>query len=117
MTLLRIAVVGAGHLGRIHTRLLGNFDNIECVGVVDPAVKQRNSVAEEFQIDPFEHHRELLGKVDGAIIAATTDQHYGIAREFLLQGVHVLIEKPITVTVVSFGRGPRSRSMSKSCSR
>ncbi|MFV1964773.1 MAG: Gfo/Idh/MocA family protein [Pirellulaceae bacterium] len=99
MTRLRIAVVGAGHLGRIHTRLLANFDNVELAGIVDPVAKQRDSIAEEFQVAPFEHHQELAGQVDAAVVAATTDQHYALARDFLLQGVHVLIEKPITAHV------------------
>jgi predicted dehydrogenase len=96
---LRIAVVGAGHLGRIHTRLLGNFDNVECVGIVDPVATQRNSIAEEFHVAAFESHQELIENVDAVVIAATTDQHHGIARDCLLRGVHVLIEKPITVNV------------------
>jgi predicted dehydrogenase len=96
---LRIAVVGAGHLGRIHSRLLGNFDNVECAGIVDPVAKQRNSIAEEFHVTPYENHLELIDHVDAVVIAATTDQHYAIARDCLSRGVHVLIEKPITVNV------------------
>lgn len=96
---LRLGVVGAGHLGTIHTRLLRSIDDVELVGVCDPSAAARRRVREEFQVETFEDHRPLVGRIDAAIVAAPTRDHYWIGMELAEAGVHLLVEKPITVTV------------------
>ncbi len=96
---LRIAVVGAGHLGTIHTRLVKTIDEVQLIGVADPSPAARQRIAEEFQVDVFEDHRQLIGKIDAAILAAPTEHHYWIGMELAEAGIHLLVEKPLTLTV------------------
>ncbi|WP_373525071.1 Gfo/Idh/MocA family protein [Nostoc sp.] len=99
MKRLRVAVVGAGHLGRIHTRLIQSVDEVELVGVADSVEEARQRVAAEFHTAAFASHHELIGKIDAAIVATPTKSHHAVGLELLKAGVHVLIEKPITLTV------------------
>lgn len=111
---LRFGVVGAGHLGTIHTRLLRSIDDVELVGVSDPAAAARQRIADEFQVDTFEDHRPLLGRIDAAIVAAPTRDHYWIGMELAEAGVHLLVEKPITATVAeaeALIRAARARNL------
>ena len=68
MSRLRIAVIGAGHLGRIHTRLLHSNDSVELVGVVDPLPASRRQVAAEFGIEGFAAHAEVVHRIDAGRI-------------------------------------------------
>jgi predicted dehydrogenase len=111
---LRFGVVGAGHLGTIHTRLLRSIDDVDLVGVSDPAPAARQRIADEFQVETFENHRPLLGRIDAAIIAAPTRDHYWIGMELAEAGVHLLVEKPMTATVAeaeSLIRAARARKL------
>ena len=96
---LRIAVVGAGHLGRIHTRLLKPLEDVELIGVVDPIPEARARIAAEFGVPVFEHQEELPADLDGAIVATTTAHHHAVGMPLLRRGVHLFIEKPISATV------------------
>lgn len=98
MKSLRMAVIGAGHLGRIHTRLLRSREDVTLVGVVDPVATARDSVATEFQIPAAEDLAALDGPLDAAIVATPTANHHAVALELLGRGVHAFIEKPITTT-------------------
>jgi predicted dehydrogenase len=95
---LRVAVIGAGHLGRIHARIAAGLEEIELVAVADPVESCRNSVAQEANTKPVADFRELVGDIDAAIIATPTTYHHSIAMELLDCGLPLLIEKPITVT-------------------
>lgn len=99
MSRLRIGIIGAGHLGRIHTRLLQTIDDVELVGVVDPLAGARERVENEFNVPTFEHHDALAGKVDAAIVATTTEFHCAVGVDMLRQGAHLFVEKPISTTV------------------
>jgi predicted dehydrogenase len=96
---LRMAVIGAGHLGTIHTRLLRSIDDVELIGVVDPRAEARDRVAAEFETAAFDDHRRLIGKIDAAIIAASTEHHYWIGMELAEAGIHLFVEKPIALSV------------------
>jgi predicted dehydrogenase len=96
---LRIAVIGGGHLGRIHTRLLQSQEQVELVGVVDPVAAARERIAAEFSVPTFSHHCELAGRVDAAVVAATTEHHHHLCLELLTSGAHVFVEKPLTTSV------------------
>ncbi len=96
---LRIGVIGAGHLGTIHTRLLRTIDDVELVGIAEPNDEVRQRVAADFQTEGFADHRQLVGKIDAAIIAAPTEHHYWIGMELAEAGIHLFVEKPVTLTV------------------
>ncbi len=96
---LKIAVIGAGHLGRIHARLLAGVPNAKLVAIVDPVAESRRQVAAETGAADYADYRELAGKVDAAILAAPATLHHAIGVELLRQGIHLLIEKPLAVTL------------------
>jgi predicted dehydrogenase len=99
MTRIKTAVVGAGHLGKIHARLLVSQPLSWLDSIVEPFETARLAASDEFGVDVYCDHRELLGKVDAVVVAAPTSQHHSICRDFLSAGLHVLVEKPITQTV------------------
>ena len=98
MSKLRIAVIGGGHLGRIHTRLLQNNDSFELVAVAENSPVTRDNISNEFQIETIDEYRDLFNRIDAAVIATPTASHYKIAIDLLTRGIHTLIEKPITNT-------------------
>jgi predicted dehydrogenase len=97
---LRVAVIGAGHLGRIHARLAAAMPEIELVAVADPVETARNSVAQEAKTVPAPDYRTLIGKIDAAIVASPTSTHHAIGMDLLGGGVPLLIEKPLAPTAV-----------------
>ena len=96
MSRLKLAVIGAGHLGRIHTRLASANPDFELVAVVDPDEEARNSLAEEFSAIPLAHHDQLDQTIAAAILASPTHTHHAVAIELLERGVHLFVEKPLT---------------------
>jgi len=96
---LRLAVVGAGHLGRIHARLAAALKNIQLVAVVDPVAIAREQVAADTGAKPLADYRELFGAVDAAVIATPTTHHSQVATDLLHGGLHLLVEKPMTSTL------------------
>ncbi len=99
MTKLRVAVVGAGHLGKIHARLLKTQTEAELVAVADPSTAAQQQIAEQLAVPTVSEYQQLFGQIDAAIIATPTRMHFEIARQFLNQGIHTLIEKPMTDSV------------------
>jgi len=95
---LRTAVVGVGYLGRFHAQKHRALANVELVAVCDRDAERGRTVAAEVQTTAVQDYRELVGKVDAVTIAATTGEHLAIARFFLENGVHCLVEKPLTRT-------------------
>jgi predicted dehydrogenase len=95
---LRTAVVGVGYLGRFHAQKHRAIEAVELVAVCDRDVERSRAVAEEVGTSAVGDYRELVGKVDAVTIAATTGEHFALAKFFLENGVHVLVEKPMTRT-------------------
>ncbi len=98
MNPLRVAVIGAGHLGRIHARLAGSLEEIDLVAVADPVEASRTSVAQEAGTRGVADYRELIGEIEAAIVATPTTYHHAIGMELLGCGVPLLIEKPLALT-------------------
>jgi predicted dehydrogenase len=96
---LRIAVIGVGHLGKHHARILASLPGVELVGVVDTNKSRADEIASANNTRPWYDARELAGKVDAVTIAVPTETHLEIARSFLTAGVPVLVEKPMTRTL------------------
>jgi len=99
VTKLRVAVVGAGHLGKIHARLLQTQTDAQLVAVADPSSAAREQISQELGVPTVNDYRELFGKIDAAIVATPTRMHFEIAQELLSQKIHTLIEKPMTDSV------------------
>lgn len=98
MDKLRAAVVGVGKFGRLHVQKYREIDGVELVGVCDLDRAVGEDIARQHGTRYFGDHRELTGRVDAVTIAASTPAHFELAKFFLEQDVHVLVEKPMTVT-------------------
>jgi predicted dehydrogenase len=92
---LRVAVIGVGHLGKHHARILSSTPGVELVGVVDTHLGRATEVASEYRTRPMMDVRELDGKVDAVVVAVPTEVHLEIARPFLSAGIPALVEKPM----------------------
>jgi len=99
MSKLRLAIVGAGHLGRIHARIAAALEGVQLVAVVDPIAENRAQVSSETGVAAFSNIHELFGLADAAVVATPTTTHSQVAQELLHGGLHLLIEKPLTTTV------------------
>ncbi len=99
MEKLRVAVIGAGYLGKFHAEKYARMDDVSLVGVADVDQSHAEAVAARHGVPAFTDHRDLLGKVDAVSIVVPTPAHYAVSREFLENDVDVLIEKPMTVTL------------------
>jgi predicted dehydrogenase len=95
MKKLKIAVIGAGRLGGFHAQKLAKMHDVNLAAVVDPQPANRRRVAAECMCPELADYRDLLGRIDGAIIAAPTACHHQLAKEFMASNVHVLAEKPL----------------------
>lgn len=95
----RVAVVGCGHLGGIHARLLAGREDADLVAVVDPIPEMRDRVAAAHGCQGLAEPRELVGLVDAAIVAAPTGLHAAVALPLLAAGIDLLVEKPLAATV------------------
>ena len=96
--MLRLAIVGAGHLGRFHAKLAAELDDVEVVGIVDPLMDTARQVAVECGTAAFADLDELLDRMDAAIVATPTRYHHSVGCELLRRGVHVLMEKPLATS-------------------
>jgi len=92
-------VVGVGHLGSIHAKVYSRLDNVKLVGVCDCNLERAIEIGKKFRTGSYSDYEDLFGKIDAASIVVPTSLHYNVAKEFLKQGIHVLIEKPITKTL------------------
>jgi predicted dehydrogenase len=99
MNRMKVAVVGCGHLGAIHARLLAARPDVELVAVVDPFTASRDKVAGEHGCRAFAEPAELFGQVEAAIVAAPTGLHSVVSLPLLEAGIDLLVEKPIAATV------------------
>ncbi len=96
MTRLPLLVVGVGHLGKEHARILAGMAGVDLVGVVDANPAQAEAVAQRCRTRAYTDHRPFVGRVQAAVIAAPTLHHHAVARDFLTAGTHLLVEKPLT---------------------
>lgn len=96
---LRMAVIGGGHLGRIHARLLATRQDVDLVAVCDPSPEARDEVQSKLGLPTCENHESLVQRLDAVVIATPTILHHRIGRWALENGMHALIEKPIACSV------------------
>jgi predicted dehydrogenase len=99
MTTLRAGVVGVGHLGQHHARVLASIAGVDLVGVADTRPDQARMVAERNGTRAFEDWRSLLDQVDAVSIAVPTFLHREIAAAFLDRGIATMVEKPLAASL------------------
>ncbi len=99
MNILKVGVIGTGHLGKLHVKMYKQIKNCELIGVYDTNFIQSKAAASEYDIEEFEDLNALLNKCDAVSIAATTTSHFELVKKALEKGKHVFVEKPITTTI------------------
>jgi len=99
---LKVAAIGVGSLGRHHARNYAEFaaaSRVELIGVCDANSETATAIGKEHGTESFTDWSDLLDRVDAVSIATPTETHCEIACAFLEKGVHVLVEKPIALTL------------------
>ena len=97
--MLKAGVLGAGHLGKIHLKLLQQSERYELVGFYDESDAMATSVAKEFGYHRFESIEALIAACDMVDVVTPTTHHFECAEQVIKAGKHLFIEKPITQTV------------------
>ena len=100
MKKVRVAVVGVGYLGKFHAEKYSQMRNVDLVGVVDTDPLKAQEIANQVNTSAFTRYNQLFGKVDAVSIAVPTPMHYAVGHDFLNHDVDVLIEKPMTTSLV-----------------
>ncbi len=96
---LKIGVLGAGHLGKIHIRLLKETEGFELIGFYDPDQEKTTAAEQELGIHGFSSIEALIAASDAVDVVTPTLSHYECAAQALRSSKHVFIEKPVTNTV------------------
>ncbi|MFZ1686977.1 MAG: Gfo/Idh/MocA family oxidoreductase [Flavobacteriales bacterium] len=96
---LRVGVLGAGHLGRIHVQQWKELTGCQVVGIFDPHPEKREAVAQEFGVTALASMPELLAICDVVDVVTPTPYHFQCASAAMALGKHVFVEKPVTQTV------------------
>lgn len=97
--MIKIGVLGAGHLGKIHLKCIQASDFLQLVGFYDPDLDNAQKVAASFGTQAFETAEALINAVDAVDIVTPTVLHFDLAQQAARKGKHIFIEKPLTHTV------------------
>jgi predicted dehydrogenase len=96
---IKVGVVGVGYFGQFHTEKYAKKEEVELVGVVDVDTVRAREIAKRYRTQSFSHYTDLFNRVQAVSIAVPTSFHYLMTKDFLLQGIDVLLEKPISNTL------------------
>lgn len=96
---LKIGVFGAGHLGKIHIQQWLEVETVELIGFFDPNDDNAASAIAQYQVPRYTDMNKLIVDADALDIVSTTTAHYEIAKQCLLNGKHIFIEKPLANTL------------------
>ena len=96
---MRAVVIGVGHLGKHHARILASLPGVTLAGVVDTNQERAAQIAAERGTTAYADVRDVPGKIDLAVVAVPTESHAAIASTLIAAGIHTLVEKPVTQTV------------------
>lgn len=99
MKTVKIGVIGVGYLGSVHARVYSQLEGVRLIGVCDIDEAKARAIARKFRTAAFTDYRDLIGKVDAASVVVPTNLHHKIAKPLLENGLHLLVEKPITTTL------------------
>ena len=98
--MLKAGVLGAGHLGKIHLKLLQQSNKYNLIGFYDPSKENSKKVSKDFGYHAFDNLEDLIKEVDVVDIVTPTLSHFDCAKKAIENGCHIFIEKPITKTVI-----------------
>jgi predicted dehydrogenase len=97
--MVKIGVVGCGHIGKIHIEQLKQISEVSLIGVLDKRIETAKTVSIQFGIPFCSNLEELLQITEAIIIATDSDSHFEIAQQCIKAGKHVFIEKPLTLDI------------------
>jgi predicted dehydrogenase len=97
---IRVAVIGVGHLGRHHARILSAMEGAELVAVVDTNAERAAVASSATGTPSYEDFREIMDRVDAVTVAVPTELHRDVALPFLERGTAVLVEKPMARSLI-----------------
>lgn len=98
-TQLRTAVIGAGKMGRLHSRIYSEMDQVELVAIVDQQIDRAEQLVGEYGGKAFSDPSEILDMVDAVTVAVPTEYHGRVAEPLLRRGIPVLVEKPLSFSL------------------
>ena len=96
---VRTGVIGTGYLGKFHADKYSELIESELVGIVDTNYEAAQEISNRLNVPAFKNYEELFDKVDAVSIVVPTELHHKIAKDFLLNNIDVLVEKPMTTTL------------------
>jgi len=96
---MRAVVIGVGHLGKHHARILASLPGVTLAGVVDTNLERASQIAGERGTTAFSEVSQIIGKADAAVVSVPTESHAAIAAMLIEAGIHTLVEKPVTQTL------------------
>ncbi len=96
---IRTGVIGVGYLGKFHAEKYAAMSGVELAGVVDSNPDAAREVAQRLNTAAYASHKDLIGKVDAVSVVVPTPYHFDVSRDFLMNDIDVLIEKPMTSTL------------------
>jgi len=97
---VRVAVIGVGYVGALHAQVYARLPGVQLVGVCDLNASRAEEIARMVHCPAFHDPKDLLGRIDAASVAVPTSLHHAVSLPLLKAGVHLLIEKPIAMTLV-----------------
>ena len=97
--MIKIGVIGAGHLGKIHIRLLKEIKEFDLIGFYDTNPVNSKKITTEFGISSFSSAKELIDSSDAIDVVTPTKYHFEYAKMAIEKGKHLFVEKPITATI------------------
>ncbi len=100
MKAVRTGVVGVGYLGKYHAEKYSELEGSELIGIVDTDQNAAQEISKRLKVPAFGSYKELFDKVDAVSIVVPTELHHRIAKDFLSKGIDVLVEKPMTTSLL-----------------
>lgn len=97
--MIKVGIVGVGHLGEIHLKLILSSINFDLIGFYETNQEKSDLISKKYQVKSFKSLEDLSENVKAVIISTPTTHHHEIATFFLKNNIHVFIEKPITTNV------------------
>ena len=97
--MIKVGIIGVGHLGEIHLKLILASINFDLIGFYETNQEKSDLISKKYQVKSFKSLEDLSENVQAVIISTPTIHHHEIATFFLKNNIHVFIEKPITTNV------------------
>jgi len=97
--MIKIGLIGAGHLGKIHLKLIDELDEFKLVGIFDIDENASSKAAKQYNCRSFSSIEELIAETDAIDIVSPTQSHYQYAKQGIKNGKHIFVEKPLCKTI------------------